>query len=138
MKNLQVKPEDATHSDLYIVFEFTNTEWRLIFNKGNQQRIVSLEIGDWMGLKAEIEITKIRLDCTKNCQVYSCYEAKKQGYWFHRALLAEGIVSFVFGPSIKEVGRKKLAMIQSTDMEEMLWQLLQRVSGAKFDGRLGC
>ena len=122
----------ATYSDLYLAIELSASNWQLAFSNGTQQRNTAIEIGDWMGLQAEIKIAKKRLRCTEDCQVHSCYEAKRQGYWFHRALLAKGINNLVLGPSIKQVNRKKQAMIVETDVEVILRQLMRLVSKDSF------
>ena len=83
--------------------------WKLGFSTGFGQttRIRIIDSGDLKQLKAEIESSKRRFKLPADCEVASCYEAGRDGFWLHRFLTAEGIKNLVVDSASIEVNRRK-------------------------------
>ena len=55
----------------------------------------------------EIKKAKLRFDLPADAPVLSCYEAGRDGFWIHRALVHEGILNIVVDSASIEVSRHK-------------------------------
>jgi transposase len=55
----------------------------------------------------EIGLAKVRFGLVSDAEVYSCYEAGRDGFWLHRALTTMGVVNTVVDSSSIEVPRRK-------------------------------
>jgi len=103
---LQTK-DSAFYNELYIALELSNKKWKLGFGNGDKHRIKTIDAGDWQALLDEIAQAKVKLYCTQDCQIISCYEAGRDGFWIHRALLAADITNHVIDSASIEVSRRK-------------------------------
>ncbi len=103
---LQVK-DNANFDKLYIAFELSNKKWKVGFSNGQKRRIKTVQAKDWEQLTAEIKVAKRKLFCKNDCEIVSCYEAGRDGFWIHRALEQEGIHNLVIDSGSIEVNRKK-------------------------------
>ena len=94
---------------LYLAFELSSKNWKLGFSVGLGQkaRIRTIAAGNLEVLKAEIAAAKKRFGLDETCQVVSCYEAGRDGFWLHRWSTAEGITNFVVDSSSIEVNRRR-------------------------------
>lgn len=94
---------------LCLAIESGATEWKLYFSTGlgqhPRERTVPAQRVD--RLMAEVERSKKHFGLPADAPVASCYEAGRDGFWLHRALLAEGIANEVIESSSIEVPRKK-------------------------------
>ena len=106
MKTVLQSKDNATYPALYMAMELSNKKWKLGFSNGEKMRVKTIDAGDWDALHAEIERAQIKLDSTADCRVVSCYEAGRDGFWIHRALVAEGIESHVLDSASIEVSRR--------------------------------
>lgn len=70
-----------------MAMELSNRKWKLGFSQGERIRVKTIEAGDWPALQLEIEQAKSKLHCAADCHVVSCYEAGRDGFWIHRALV---------------------------------------------------
>ena len=128
---LQQKDNTMSHV-LYLTFELSNKKWKLGFSNGQKKRIRTLQAGDWPTLLAEIKQAKARLNCTEDSTVVSCYEAGRDGFWIHRALVAEQIKSHVIDSASIEVNRRKRRVkTDKIDVAAMLRLLMRFMSGEK-------
>ena len=67
----------------------------------------------------------------------SCYEAGRDGFWVHRALLAMGIESHIVEPASIEVNRKKRrAKTDRIDAQKIVIALMRFKSGDRFACRM--
>jgi transposase len=75
----------------------------------------------------EISLAKEKFGLKADCQVHSCYEAGRDGFWIHRFLEREGVKNRVFDPASIEVNRRSRR--QKTDRidAEKLVRLLMRI-----------
>ena len=128
---LQIK-DSVIYTTLYMAFELSNKKWKLGFGNGDKQRIKTIEAGDWPALTVEISLARIKLYCSDNCQIVSCYEAGRDGFWLHRALLAEGFKNYVIDSASIEVSRrKKQVKTDKVDVIAMLRLLMRFENGER-------
>jgi transposase len=68
----------------------------------------------------------------RECQVVSCYEAGREGFWLHRFLTAHGIENLVVDSSSIEVSRRRRrAKTDRLDGESLLDLLLRHRAGSR-------
>ncbi len=96
-------------SILYLAFELSNKKWKLGFSTGLGQkvRIRTIDSGDLVALRKEIEMARKRFQLPENTQVMSCYEAGRDGFWIHRFLTSEDVRNLVVDSASIEVNRRK-------------------------------
>lgn len=99
---------NTAHSEkgLYLAIECGRKEWKLAFGDGEKERQGTIAAGDLNGLRRQVERARARFDLAADVQVYSCYEAGRDGFWIHRLLRAEGIENVVVDPASIEVQRR--------------------------------
>ena len=116
---------------LYMAMELSNKTWKLGFSNGRKVRQVTIEAGDWVALKGAVKQAKEKLNVAADSQVYSCFEAGRDGFWIHRELLEAGICNQVIDSSSIEVNRRRRRVkTDSVDVKAML-RLLQRYLGGE-------
>ena len=70
--------------------------------------------------------SKHRHGLSESATVFSCYEAGRDGFWLHRALLSEGIENIVVDPSSVAVDRRaRRAKTDRLDAEKLLRHLIR-------------
>ncbi len=119
---------------LYLAFELSSKAWKLGFSIGFGQkaRIRTIEAGNRVALKKEIEAAEKRFRLPEQCQVKSCYEAGRDGFWLHRFLTAEGIENLVVDSSSIEVNRRKRrAKADRLDANSLLRMLMRHHMGER-------
>ncbi len=127
------KTNDTTISlKLYLAFELSNTEWKLGFTTGLGQaaRIKVLKARNLGGLKREIDLAKERFGLSKETEVYSCYEAGRDGMWLHRYLEANEVKNLVVDSASIEVSRRfRRAKTDRLDAGKLLNMLVRYHQG---------
>jgi transposase len=132
MKTVLQSKDNANHPVLYMAMELSNSKWKLGFCNGEKIRVKTIDAGDWKALQAEIELAKHKLGCAVDCQVVSCYEAGRDGFWIHRALIADGIENQVVDSASIEVSRrKKQVKTDRVDVIALLRLLMRYMNGEK-------
>jgi len=132
MKAVLQHNDSATSSSLYIALELSNRKWKLGFSNGERRRIKTIEAGDWQALRDEIEQAKVRLNCAVDCHVISCYEAGRDGFWIHRALIKDDIENHVLDSASIEVSRRKRKVkTDRVDVNALLQLLMRYINGEK-------
>ena len=98
----------APTSCLLLAFELGERTWKLGFTIGIGQRprIRSVPAGALDRVWAEISEAKRRFHVAADTPVMSCYEAGRDGFWIHRALVAQGVTNHVVDSSSIEVNRR--------------------------------
>ena len=91
----------------------------------------TIDARDWKSLQEEIELAKHKLDCATDCQVVSCYEAGRDGFWINRALVADGINNWVLDSASIEVSRRKKQVKTDRVGVIALLRLLMRYMGGE-------
>jgi transposase len=110
--------------------ELSNRIWKLGFSNGAKSRQVSIDSGDLISLNEAIHQAKSKLGLADNCQIYSCFEAGRDGFWIHRALESIGIVNYVIDSASIEVNRRqRRAKTDRVDLNSLLRLLLRYLGG---------
>lgn len=129
--NLLAKQNDiATRPILYMALELSNSKWVIAFGNGTKTRKVSIEANNIDELLKEIRVAKEKLRLPASCELVSCYEAGRDGFWIHRFLEKHGIKNMVIDSSSIEVSRKaRRAKTDQLDALKLLKQLISHVRG---------
>lgn len=115
-------------SVLYLAFELSSKNWKLGFSigLGQKPRIRTIAAGDLKALKAEIGAAKKRFRLPEPCEVVSCYEAGRDGFWLHRFLTTQGVENFVVDSASIEVNRRRRrAKADKLDVGTLLRMLMR-------------
>lgn len=132
MKTVLQSKDNALHRVLYMAMELSHKKWKLGFSNGEKNRVKTVDARDWKALLAEIELAKYKLGCAADCKVVSCYEAGRDGFWIHRALIAAGIENQVLDSASIEVSRrKKQVKTDRVDVIALLRLLMRYMNGEK-------
>jgi len=118
--------DNANCTNLYMALELSNSKWKLGFSNGTKNRQATIAAGDWIDLHKQMDLAKQKLRLAADCQIVSCYEAGRDGFWIHRDLEAEGIKNHVVDSASIEVNRRnRRAKTDRIDVKALL-RLLQR------------
>lgn len=115
-------------SKLYLALELSNADWKLGFTIGLGQapRLRSLKARNLAGLKREIQLAKERFGLPAEEDVFSCYEAGRDGFWLHRFLEAQGVNNLVVDSASIEVNRRfRRAKTDRLDVGKLLNMLVR-------------
>lgn len=124
--------DTTVSSKLYLALELSNTEWKLGFTIGLGQppRLRTLPARDLSGLKQEIDQAKERFGLDESAEVYSCYEAGRDGFWLHRFLEASQVNNVVVDSASIEVNRRfRRAKTDRLDVGKLLTMLVRYHQG---------
>jgi transposase len=102
----EYKPSAPT---LYLAFELGASQWKLGFSAGlgSTPLLRTVKAGDLLAVSQEIGRAKQRLALPAKARVLSCYEAGRDGFWLHRALVKVGIENLIVDSSSIEVNRRQ-------------------------------
>src|SRR5882672_11233160 len=121
-----LREDSAKKAGLYVAFELSRKKWKLGISDGKtaRARVISMEAQDWKKLAEEIEKARERFGLEVDAPVRSCYEAGREGFWIHRALVERmGIENIVFDAASMDVKRRKRAKTDRIDAEQLVRQL---------------
>ena len=93
---------------LYGAFELGKKDWKLAMTSGFGIAPVRRTVasGDWAAVERAFSAGRQRCELPLTAVVVSCYEAGRDGFWIHRALVARGIRNRVVDSSSIEVNRR--------------------------------
>lgn len=93
---------------LALSFELGASEWKMAFSTGLGQppRFRTVPARDLSAAQREIAQAKQRFGLPAQARVASCYEAGRDGFWVHRALLGMGVESLIVDSASIEVSRR--------------------------------
>ena len=92
---------------LLLSFELGKQKWVLTFGTlGKRTRRVELSAGDLKGLARQSGFARRKFGLPAGTPVLSCYEAGRDGFWLHRALLQMGVSNLVVDSSSIQVDRR--------------------------------
>jgi len=93
---------------LYVAFELGKKEWKLAMTAGFgvQPWLRTVASRDWLGVARAIAQGRARFGMATAAAVVSCYEAGRDGFWIHRALVERGIQNRVVDSASIEVNRR--------------------------------
>jgi transposase len=117
---------------LCIAFELGVSKWKMAFSTGlgQQPRYREVPAGDLTGVQREIDRAKARFGLPADTPVASCYEAGRDGFWIHRAMLAIGVENIIVDSASIEVSRRgKRAKTDRLDAGKLVGMLLRYRAG---------
>jgi transposase len=136
---------------MYVALELGFREWKLAFSTGLGDRVFTATVAarDGGRFRAVMEKARERLGVPAGCEVVSCYEAGRDGFWVDRWLRSLGIENRVVDSSSIEVNRrsrriktdridarKLLSMLIRYELgERQVWSVVRVPSEAEEDGR---
>lgn len=96
-------------STLYIAFELGNKEWKIAMTtRVDQDPLVrTIPARSLKTLDAEIARARTHFGLAATAPVRSCYEAGRDGFWFHRYLVSHGVTNRIVDSSSIEVNRRR-------------------------------
>lgn len=124
----------ALAATLYMAMELSAGEWKLGFGDGScrRPRRRSLPSGDIEGVMREAKAAKAKLGLPEDARIMSVYEAGRDGFWIHRALVELGVENVVIDPASLEVDRRaRRAKTDRLDLEKMLVSLVRHARGER-------
>lgn len=115
---------------LYVAFEVGKKSWTLAITSGFGVApwLQTMAPGDWATLQRVLAKARVRFGLAAMARLVSCYEAGRDGFWIHRALVSQGLDNRVVDSSSIAVDRR--ARRRKTDRIDArkLVALLVRVS----------
>jgi transposase len=101
-------PTTNSRAVLSLAFELGWTEWKLGFSTGlaGAPRLRTIRARDLRAFWNAVARARKRLGLPEDAEVYSCYEAGRDGFWLHRCLTAYGIHHIVVDSASSEVKRR--------------------------------
>jgi len=133
MTQMARRMDDTTNQpQLYLSLELSSAIWKLTFSDGERLRIRNVDAGNVVALWGEVEAAKEKLGLGSGCQVASCYEAGRDGFWLHRQLMKQGISNLVVDPSAIEVNRRaRQTKTDRIDGQKLVAQLIRYCRGER-------
>jgi len=125
----------VSESVLFVAFELAQRQWKLALTSGfGVSAIVrTVSAGDWRGIELALAAGRRHFRLAADAQVVSCYEAGRDGFWIHRALVARGIANRVVDSSSIDVKRRARRMKTDRIDAIKLVQALVRVWAGEAD-----
>jgi transposase len=120
--------DTTTEAVLFMAFELSEHTWKLGFSlgHGHKPRERTMAARDLKRLLDEVAHAKLRFGLCATAPVVSCYEAGREGFWWHRFLQAQGIANSVVHSSSIEVNRRKRrAKSDGLDVRKLLSMLIR-------------
>ena len=125
-------PGDAR--PLYLALDLGQRSWTLAFTvgRGQRPRVRTIPAGALDRLTIELAAAKRRFGLAATAPVVSCYEAGRDGFWVHRALLAHGVTNVVVDAASIEVPRRaRRAKTDRLDARKLVTMLIRHVEGER-------
>jgi transposase len=119
---------------LFVAFELGKKEWKLAMTSGFGVApwVRTVASGDWRLVDRALEQGRTRFGVPATAGVVSCYEAGRDGFWIHRALVARGIENRVVDSASIEVNRRaRRAKTDRIDAMKLVQMLVRVWSGER-------
>ena len=122
-----------TTARLYMAMELSRASWKLALSDGNRESRTmrsSVDAGDLNAVLEVIERARRRFALEPETAVLSVHEVGRDGFWIHRVLEANGIVSLPLDAASIEVNRQhRRRKTDSMDVELLLRRLIAWQAG---------
>ena len=131
-EKIRIEQDTLPQPTLFLAFELGQDTWKLGFTIGMAQppRERTIPAGALETLQQEITRAKQRFGLPEDARVVSCYEAGRDGFWLHRALVAHGVQNHVIdSASIAVNRRQRRAKTDRLDVRKLLTMLLRHSAG---------
>jgi transposase len=112
---------------LFLALELSKSKWGLCFSDGKRLRHRTITARARTELLKEIALAKEKLGFGPDCEVHSCYEAGRDGFWLHRFLDQNGVKNSIFDPASIEIDRRRRRSKTDRIDAEKLVRLLMRI-----------
>jgi transposase len=98
----------VSEARLFVAFELGKQDWKLAMTSGFgvAPLVRTVPAGDWAGVERAFREARQRWALGPTSAVVSCYEAGRDGFWIHRALVERGVANRVVDSSSIEVNRR--------------------------------
>jgi transposase len=119
---------------LYVSFELDASQWKMSCRAGLSQRARrrTVRARDLEAVQKELRNAKARFALPEQARVISCYEAGRDGFWLHRALVELGVENQVVDSASIEVNRRaRRAKSDRLDGDKLLEMLVRWAGGEK-------
>lgn len=113
----------STPATLYMALELSQRDWKIGFSDGSSRslRRRSVPSGAIAAVVAEIDAAKKKFGLRRDAAVKSVYEAGRDGFWIHRALVAHGVENVVIDPTSLQIDRRaRHAKTDRLDLEKLV------------------
>jgi transposase len=99
----------VNESVLFVAFELGKKSWKLALTTGLAVTpwVRTVAAGDLTALDAVLQRARARFGLAATVRVITCYEAGRDGFWIHRAVVTRGFENRVVDSSSIEVNRRK-------------------------------
>jgi len=117
---------------LHVAFELGKKSWKLGMTSGfGVAPIVRTVVSsDWRAVEQALGIARRRFGLPAETRIVSCYEAGRDGFWIHRALLTRGIANRVVDSSSIDVKRRHRRMkTDRIDAVKLVHMLVRACAG---------
>jgi transposase len=120
---------------LYVAFELGKASWKLGLTAGFgiAPIVRTVGSGDWEAVEQAFAIARRRFALPTDARTVSCYEAGRDGFWIHRALVGRGVANRVVDASSIDVKRRQRRMKTDRLDAVKLVQMLVRVCAGETD-----
>jgi transposase len=132
METVATRRESVQAPALYMAIEVGERQWKLGFSIGLGQapRVRTVPGRDLARVGEEIERAKARFRVAAQAPVFSCYEAGRDAFWLHRALVSLGVRNEVVDSSSIEVKRRaRRAKSDRLDVRKLTEMLIRHHEG---------
>jgi len=133
MTQVTLETDSNTNEEImHMAFDLSHKSWKLAFCDGKHFRYCSVEARNLPALSEAISKSKKKFGLSEDCQVISCFEAGRDGFWLHRHLESIGITNLVVDSSSIEVNRRKRqAKTDKIDAKKLLGMLMRHTAGER-------
>jgi transposase len=117
---------------LYVALELGKKSWVVALTSGFgvPPWVRSVEPGNWRKWQAVLQQARERWGLAATVRVQSCYEAGRDGFWIHRALVAQGVDNRVVDSASIEVNRRaRRTKTDRIDAQKLVALLVRRGLG---------
>ena len=119
---------------LYVAFELGKKDWKLAMTSGFgvEPWVRTVASGDLDAVERALSQGRGRFGLAGTARVASCYEAGRDGFWIHRALLGRGVANRVVDSASIEVNRRaRRAKTDRLDALKLVRMLVRVCSGER-------
>jgi transposase len=108
MTETRTLPGSVSEPTLYVAFELGKKDWKLAMTSGFgiEPWLRTVTSGDLAAVARVLAAGRARFGLAAPAAVVSCYEAGRDGFWIHRALLGLGVANRVVDSASIEVNRR--------------------------------
>src|SRR5688572_12396244 len=135
LMNAMTRPAmSVSEPTLYVAFELGKKDWKLAMTSGFgvQPWLRTVPSRDWAAVARVLVQGRVRFGLPASAGVVSCYEAGRDGFWIHRALLGMGVANRVVDSASIEVNRRaRRAKTDRLDALKLVTMLVRVCGGEK-------